>query len=324
MTSEPLPFPDPNSEAMAEQSSSESLPGHLADTLAELVTQLRLSVTLPDESSSPPASLPRLVVLARLLCGQVDQAAGLANLGTAITSLAELLTEYPAEGVSLSPSLLRLTEFLESFLLGLDQGDDMDTWLNNPRWVSLQRSFGNAGTPLAVFDDLDDLIHQYSRQNNHLLFPPVGAEAMARRWAEICRQGDQVFGASYSESLVGVRVILLLDSEMSQHFLAEKLVQGGAEVVIADNPAQAWKFVGLSQTRTTILCDQVSPSNHLTSFKNLAGQKPLNIVMVSIGDSSGYSSNLERARKLGAQGVWRDPFEMADVVPCILQGNRDI
>ncbi len=329
LSSGPLLCLDLICEAMAERFSSESLPGQLADNMAELVTRLRLSSTLPVFTSTESVCLPRLVVMARILEKMGSDAPGLAQLGQTIVSLSDLLKEVPAAGgPALEPSLQRLVEFLESFLVGVDRGDDLKTWLNHPRWLSLQLSFTNYQTPLAVFDELDDVLHRFHQQRAHSLQPNCIPEAMAARWAEVCRQGDLVFGVDSRVIFSGISVIILLDSETNRHFLGEKLVTGGAEVIVATNPAQAWEICRSHASSPAVLCDQIGPRNNLTEFCRLVEQapQPLNnsFILVTSGDSSGQYSNLERALKLGAHGVWRDPYELGDLLPCILQGRQRI
>jgi len=247
-------------------------------------------------------------------------------LGRTIISLTDLLTEVPAaSGPALNLSLQRLVVFLESFLQGLDKGDDLHIWLNHPRWSYLQRSFANSQTSLAVFDELDDVIHNYRQQQNSVLLSETTREAMALRWAEVCRQGESVFGITNLTALTGLSMVLLLESEISQHFLSEKLTRGAVEVIIAENPAQAWEICRNQEAPPIVLCDQITPTNHLTGLQQLVEKGTSNIqvplVLVTMGDSSGHFSNQERAKNLGASGVWRDPYELADLLPCILQGK---
>jgi len=313
---------------MAERSSFESLPGKLAEYLAELVIQLRHSSTLPDYSGTTPSSLPKLHVLAQILEGMGTKSPDLLKLGQAMVMLSNQLAEVPSSGGSaLAPSLRRLVEFLESFLEGLDKGDNLELWLEQPYWSTLQRSFRNAQTSLAVFDDLDDVIRNYQHQQKQSAVVRASSEAMSRRWSEVRRQGDLVFSASdtNANTLDGFCVILLLDGEISRHFLRERLVGGGAEVIVADSPVSALEISRCYDVSPTILCDQVAPGNHLSglrlSMEQSAPFTQIPLILVTMGDNNGQQSNLERARKLGACGIWRDPYDLRDLLPCILQGK---
>jgi CheY-like chemotaxis protein len=111
--------------------------------------------------------------------------------------------------------------------------------------------------------------------------------------------------------------LVFVDSAPRRSQLGERFRAAGAAFATAADLAAARRLMDDRPRPAAILCDNVVPSRHLAGLlaarsapepiRNLEGAP---VILVSASPSPGL---LERAAKLGADGVWTEPFRIVDL-----------
>jgi CheY-like chemotaxis protein len=121
--------------------------------------------------------------------------------------------------------------------------------------------------------------------------------------------------------LTGRRVMLLLDSPFRQSQLCERLREAGCVVETAGDPGGLLARVGDPLPPEILLCDNLEPSLHLTAVREkLQALAPTGLPPLILVATSGGSPSMlrDRAKHLGAQGTWADPFRPADLAAALV------
>ena len=312
-----------------------SFPGLLAGHLAKLNHQLRHLRANGLDSAVVAAAGPshtvvkRLQVAAALLsdpdaCRGAEQAS-LQRLGLVLGELLSGLNETPASvpAYLLTP-LGHLAEFLTEVFDRLDAGEEPALLCRDVRWESLLAVFINAGTVLQGLDEVEDRLLAWSRRYAEKDLSASQELALQHRWSLLREFGDSLFGATAQgrrgEDLTGRRVMLLLDSPFRQAQLGERLREAGCLVETSGDPCGLMARVEDPLPPELLLCDNLEPSLHLTvvraRLESLTEAKRPPLVLVAA--TGGRPEKLrDRAKHLGAQGTWADPFRPADLAAAL-------
>ncbi len=308
---------------------------YLARTLAELVHRLRhfFGPDGPDEArgtqsaqagpESPlisPASLPRLMAALSLLEAPqlADRVHPLALLTPDLRRLVELVDEHQERNPAwLEAALDHLAQGLEWGLAGLDRGLPAVEIRNAPQWLGLMSRLSAAGTPLAVMDELDTCCQDWEAVWADRLLSDREEDQLRSRWQTFREYGDAMFGSPENrqgdQPGLGWQVVLLVAGKLRQEQLTHKLSQLGYGVVKAESVAGVMALNARQGPVRAIICDNQEPTNHLASLASLgqqlqtaeAGLPPL----ILVGPASNHSRGApHRARALGADGLWVEPF----------------
>jgi hypothetical protein len=312
-----------------------SFPGLLAGHLAKLNHQLRhlrangLDPSLGSAAGPSHSVVKRLQVAAMLLsdpdaCRGAEQASlqrlGLV-LGELLTGLDETPTLLPA--YLLTP-LGHLAEFLTEAFDRLDAGEEPALLCRDVRWETLLAAFINAGTVLQGLDEVEDRLLAWSRRYADKDLSPSQELALQHRWALLREFGDSLFGVAgqraASEDLTGRRVMLLLDSPFRQAQLGERLREAGCLVETSGDPGGMMARVGDPLPPEILLCDNLEPSLHLVTVRArleaLRESERPHLVLVAAAGGTPQKLR-DRAKHLGAQGTWADPFHTADLAAAL-------
>ncbi len=319
-----------------------SFPGLLAGHLAKLNHQLRhlladgLDPAPGKDAGQAHAVICRLRVAAALLSapdeGQGAEQAPLQRLGLVLSELVAGIGDksncLPA--YLLSP-LGQLAEFLDQVFERLDAGEEPCDVCDDIRWEALLAAFINAGTVLQALDEVEEKMQAWSRRYAESDLSVSQEEALQCRWALLRDFGDTLFGtadhaagdgpaARGGRELVGRRVLMLLDSPFRQSQLCERLRAAGCAVETAGDPGGLMARVGDPLPPEILLCDNLEPSLHLTAvrekMKALAQSEWPPLILVAT--AGGSPANLrDRAKHLGAQGTWADPFRPEDLAAAL-------
>ncbi len=177
-------------------SSSEAQPAIFARLLAELVNRLRLShvENLHHEPSWPICS--RLAVQANLLGGLAKESdlEGLAYFAQTVTDLSVLGQEDPAHiPPSWAGALVRLADFLDEMMVGMDAGDGPDQWLDEARWERLTSWFAHLETPFLVMDEVEEVLLRWQEAWCDGSLDLKNETELQERWQRLREFGDALF-----------------------------------------------------------------------------------------------------------------------------------
>lgn len=303
----------------------------LTGFVAELADQLRLSFVGAATETPLPACTARLSVLADLLTSsQLQNDLGsLVQLGNAIVSLIDAMYEGPDKDlVHLEPALEELTDALETTLGRLDAGEPAARLGGDPVWLTILSRLQSAGTPLEIMDELDACARHWEERWCKCELPPEQESQLRQRWLTFREYGDAMFagtGAAAAPAMrsreAGEGVILLVDSILRREQLLHKLQGMGFSAQTTATPETAMSLVRSQERARAIICDNLEPSNHLIHLGRLKkGQKGRPALVLITAGSGSPTADLQRARNLGADGVWAEPFNTQPLagIPALL------
>ncbi len=312
-----------------------SFPGLLAGHLAKLNHQLRHlraegQAPAPLAAAGPSHSVVRRLQVAAALLSDPDacrgaEQASLQRLGLVLGELLAGLNQTPAPlPAYLMTPLGHLAEFLTEVFDRLDAGEEPALLCRDIRWESLLAVFINAGTVLQGLDEVEDRLLAWSRRYADKDLSASQELALQHRWALLREFGDSLYGrageAQRREDLSGRRVMLLLDSPFRQAQLGERLREAGCLVETSGDPGGMMARVGDPLPPEILLCDNLEPSLHLTTVRSrlahlaVAERPPLVLVAAAGGTPEKLR---DRAKHLGVQGTWADPFHPADLAAAL-------
>lgn len=296
----------------------------LATTLAELSEQLRQRSVQHTGEASLPRCTARLEVLARLLADPnlVAAPGSLTAVGESLRGLLAALGDSPGRDLAyLEPGLEFLAEVLEATLARLDSGEMAGTICGDPLWLAVLSRLSTAGTPLEIMDELDACARRWEEQwcDRNLT---LGQEReLRRRWQTFREYGDAMFGQSSQGQVAGNvgatpsgQLLLLVESVLRREQLLQRLHAVGHDARPAASLQDALDCLRQPTRTRAILCDNLEPSHHLTRLalkKETLQQEngPLPALILVTGGSGNSAADLKRARGLGADGVWAEPFK---------------
>lgn len=301
-------------------------PGLVADHLAELLQRFRLFSGATGSAGDLASSLARLRISARLL-PDVGRQAGSAAEG--FIRLGGVLTEWVARFESipesippyLGPPFRRLADYLEELMVQRDQGIPAGNLAGDEGWLTVLASFRSAGTPLAVLEDVDDLLRKWGGQWSDANLTPAQDQMLRRRWLSLREKGDLLFDGDRSREGTGrVRedlfpgapvVHLLVDSTQRRDQIRERLAGRGFGVEVPRDPDQALEFLTTGPAPRAVLCDDLEPTRHLASLKRKLRDHPSKAdtpLVLVVGHSLSRQADARRAQALGAVGFWPEPY----------------
>ena len=306
-------------------------PGRLADTVAELRKRFR---HFDGEAQGAPglaSHLARIKISARLL-PSAGLPAETAREGFVRLSgvLAERVARYESVPESLprnlGPPVARLADYLEEVLDRLDDGTPLATVALDTGWGTVQASFENAGTPLEVFEDAEDLFRKWDRRWALDDLTPIRAKDLGRRWRRLNEPGDRLFLAGeYNQAAPDLAdagppgapiLVLLVDSSFLRERLRDRLQEAGFRVEVPEDPGRARELLEREPTVQAVLGDNLEPTRHLVRLaaevaEHAMGRVPPFILVA--GGALVHGEGDRRARALGAEAAWADPFRAADL-----------
>ena len=306
-------------------------PGRLADLMAELLKRFRHFSGAPEVAAGLATHLARIRVSARLLLVP-GQAPGPASEGYVRLAgvLGELVARYESIPESL-PAYLgrplgRLADFLEEVLVRLDDGVPTGVVAADEGWDAVLASFRNAGTPLEVLEDVDDLFRKWGNRWSDGNLTPVQETKLRQRWLDLRRKGDRYFLADETGCpdltdppgiiAEGPLVFLLLDSSFRREQIREKLAGCGYRVRVLRDSAEVLEHLRTGEAPRAILCDNLEPTRHLVRLGGGMSELPPEQVpplVLVVGSSLVGVADDRRALGLGAVAAWGDPFEPGDL-----------
>lgn len=181
---------------MNKWSSSESQPAVFSQLLAELLNKLRLSYAASPHTEPTWPICSRLEVQANLLSGLARESGldDLQQFTLVLTELAVLGRDEPGHiPAAWSGALVRLAEFLDRMLTGLDAGDTPAQWLDDTQWEKLTSWFSSLETPIIVMEELEEvLLHWQNSWCDGALDVKHEAE-LQDRWLQLRKFGDALF-----------------------------------------------------------------------------------------------------------------------------------
>jgi CheY-like chemotaxis protein len=318
----------------------------LAGHLAKLNQQLRHLLAAPLSPGAPIASaepgpaqsvINRLRVAAALLAAPTRDrgapSAPLQRLGMALGELVSGLAGAPGRLPDhLLPPMRQLAEFLGDVFDRLDRGDDPGDLCLDLRWETILAAFINAGTVLQTMDEIEEQMQTWSRRYGDQDLSASQEETLRRRWAQLRNLGDSLFGpiepapptvnseGDAAADLAGRRMLLLLASPFRKDQLRDRLRAMGCQVETSRNPRSMIARVRELQEPLVLLCDNLEPTHYLATVRDALAQlapeqcPPL----VLVASAGGSASRLrDRARHLGVQGTWADPFRPSDLIKAL-------
>ncbi len=183
--------------------SSDTQLAQFAYLLAELESRLRL---FPVNSHGEAASwsvLSRLGVQAKLLtglAGESDQDDFL-KFSQALDSLVSLGLEEPlAIPEQWREGMYLLAAFMDDLAQGLDSGESLAQWLDDPQWSRLISWFTHFQTPYLVMDQLEELLLQWQNSWCDEAFEQDQELELQKKWARLRKFGDALFQSSAENS----------------------------------------------------------------------------------------------------------------------------
>jgi len=300
-------------------------------SLAELADRLRRSPPGPAGESPVPACIPRLEVSAALFNDLVlpPPAGSLPGLGKALYGLLAAMEDAPAGTPGfLEPVLADLAEVLESILRRLDEGETSAQLARDPAWLQILSRLESAGTPLEIMDELDARARRWEDRWCEDDLPPDVEQELRRRWRTFRDYGDAMFQLpalpAGPEARDQVPVVLLIESILHREQLLRKLDRLGFAVRTAASPEEALGMISHPEPPSFFFCDNLEPSNHLVCLVHGARQAQdlPDLVLVTAG-SGNPRADLQRARQLGAAGVWIEPFDLGSLSGIPVPGPGD-
>jgi hypothetical protein len=302
-------------------------PGALADYLTELLARLRLLSCPMEIAAGIPAAVPRIKVAARLLpeIDPRDAAAGdeLIRLAGVLAEFTAFLEQHPESlPAKLDRSLERLAHFLDKLLGLADAGVSGDDLVRHHGWRAIRASFRQAGSPLAVLDDLEEILADWREAWRGEELSAAHEQTLGRGWEQIKIWGDRLFEATVqrrepqiglSDAGAGPPVLLLVDSRLLRTRLAANLVAAGVPVLEAVDSRGALELLLAGRGIRAVVCDDLEPTNHLRDlgaliaereWADLPGRPDLVLALASSPDPRPSTV----ADKSVAAGVWGEPF----------------
>ena len=299
--------------------SPESYLDLLTRYVAELANQLRPSSEEIHPGGPLPGCTMRLGVRADLLTSQELQGelGGLAALGGAAASLTETMYEGPGKDLGyLEPALAQLAEAMEGALGQLDAGESPESLGGDPVWLTVLSRLRSAGTPLEIMDELDACARQWEDRWCKCELPPDQDHQLRQRWLTFREYGDAMFGFQekgspnkIDQGEKSASVVLLVDGVLRREQLLHKLQDLGLAAQATTSPEAAMSLVRPQGRARAIICDNLEPSNHLVHLGRLNVSPKDRPALVLISTGPGHpAAELQRARNLGADGIWTEPF----------------
>jgi len=147
---------------------------------------------------------------------------------------------------------------------------------------------------------------------------------LRRRWADLRRYGDALFAAPDSGRSGDARkpdggprtIWLVVDSSFRRSQLQQILAAGGFRIKVADNPAAAVAAC-LETSGGTMICDNLEPSSHLLGVRRaLTASGAVNqvpVILIAPAAAGAEPQARERALRLGATGLWLEPFTLSSL-----------
>ena len=327
----PGPGPQPPDLDMNGNNQTDIGPGQLADFLAELLQRFRHFCGTPETVSGMASHLTRIKVSARLLTALAGSSGsrgdGFARLGGVLGEWVACFESSPESfPLHLHSPLERLADYLEEILAWRDQGDPASGLAADGGWSAVLASFRHAGTPLAVLEDVDDQFRRWGYRWNVDNLTPVQERQLYRRWLSLRKKGDVLFqtgggGDHLDEGGSGPGrsaplLLLLVDSTFRRDQITEKLAGHDYRLEVPCDPGQTLEFLTSGSVPRAVLCDNLEPTRHLDRVRDglAAGTATVTVPLVLVvGSSSTGAADLQRAKSLGAEGAWREPYDPADL-----------
>lgn len=305
----------------------------LTDTLAELDHKLRLSLPPPIHDTLLPPDLPPLKIAAGLL-GELGREAaghGYARCGVALSRLIATWEAAPAGfNSALEPALQSLSVWLEDLFGLLDAGQSPRDLAGHGRWLLLAEALKQAGTCLSVFAELENTLLGWEAAWSERDLDAHTEQRLHQRWSALRRYADALFldGAPVPESLAApgpvgpeavatpVTIQLLVDSSFRRSQIQEILTAAGYPVEVVPDVDAA---VGACLVRPgcAIVCDNLEPSNHLLkvrqALQTVSGADRTPVILITSTGAASAPDDRDRARRMGATGLWREPFHPVDL-----------
>jgi CheY-like chemotaxis protein len=306
-------------------------PGPLADYLAELLKRFRHFSGPMEPAPGLASHVARIKVSARLLT-TLDQSPGRASEGFVRLGgvLAEWVNFFEASPESFPPHLVssvqRLADYLEELMVRRDRGAPTIDLARDTGWFAVLASFKHSGTPLAVLEDVEDLLSRWGRCWSDENLTPVQEQQLLRRWLSLRIKGDALFQPDewwkLRENVLlnsgpGLpEVLLLVDSMFRRDEIRDKLVDRNYRVEISCDTTEALEFLAAGPAPKAILCDNLEPTRHLACLReglsSLTGGTKIPLVLV-VGSTLAGTVDDDRARSLGAVAAWREPFDPVEL-----------
>jgi len=288
----------------------------MTQSLAELANRLRHFPADGGQDIPLSASLSRLETAQALLASTQlnDEELNLLPLASALARLLTAISDTPGRDLSgLDPVLEKLAAALEQTWDDLDRGVPLTEIWGNPRWLAVLSHLETSGTALEVMDQLDAQAQLWeTRWGDHDLTLAQEQE-LHRRWLTFRDYGDAMFSESHREAMTrqgNLRpVLLLVEGHLRREQLLQKLRSHAFDVRPLATVDQVLSYLQSDLNIGAFFCDNLEPTNHLTQVVRLLGpmaSKPPLILVAGSGKSADQQS---RARTLGADGLWTDPFQ---------------
>jgi CheY-like chemotaxis protein len=297
--------------------SSEDYLALVARNTAELVDRLRLFPIKPREDFPAPACLLRLRAAALVLKGLELPAC--IDLGVTLRGMVEALSGSPGlDSRHLEPSLEMLASALEDFFAKIDAGQDLAGLADDPIWLAVLARLDTVGTPLEVMDELDLCARQWEERWGDQPLSEKVEQQLRERWSTYREYGDAVFGqeaeAGPEEPRAGRQaskeLVLLLESRVRGEQLQDRLRGWGYRVHAVAGPEEAAGLLASHPSVRAVICDQTVSGRNLSALVARRRQEPQafpELVLVT-GGTGKPAVDLQRARSLGADRVWTEPF----------------
>ncbi len=300
-------------------------------SLAELADRLRRSLPGSAGESPVPVCISRLEVSAALFNNLVlpPPADSLQGLGGALYGLLAAMEDAPAGTPGfLEPVLLDLAEVLESILRRLDEGETSAQLARDPAWLQILSRLESAGTPLEIMDELDASARRWEDRWCEDDLSPALEQELRRRWRTFRDYGDAMFQSpavpAGPEARARVPVVLLIESVLHREQLLRKLARLGFAVRTAASPEEALGMIGRPEPTSFLFCDNLEPSNHLLRLvQGTRQERDLPVLVLVTAGSGNPRADLQRARQLGAAGVWIEPFDRGSLSGIPVPGPGD-
>lgn len=302
-------------------------PGLLADYLAELLEQFRLFSGPMEPSPGIASQLARIKVAARLLAVLGSSSNrfedGFPRLGGVLSEWVTFFESSPESfPIHLTFAFERLADFLEELLVRRDQGTSGTALAADGGWPAILAAFRNAGTPLAVLEEVDDLLGRWGRRWSEDNLTPAQAEQLQQRWFAVRSRGDAQFmlearpasgGRSFVNGGAPDRLALLVvDSSFRRDQIVDILSQLEIRIEIPGDVDRALEFLAAGIRPEVILCDNLEPTRHLARLREgLAGiqdTEDIPLVMIAGNGVAGREGRKKDATR-GNAAIWREPFD---------------
>jgi hypothetical protein len=108
-------------------------------------------------------------------------------------------------------------------------------------------------------------------------------------------------------------VALLVTSPFLRDVLCARLADAGCRVLHLDEPGDAPALLQAADPPCCLLCDNEEPTNNLRRLRGLLGPEPF---LVLVGAADGAEDENRRARALGADATWPEPWASERLPRC--------